>query len=149
MAQINFNAAEIETTSRDAIPTGIYEAVVTDSEMRATKSGLGMGINLTFEILTEGPAKGRKVFSWINYEHPKVEAQRIGREELASLCKAVGVTELEDTVQLHNLPLVITVGVDRNDPTKNVIKAYKAKSAQTAQPAQKSPQASGAAPWAR
>ena len=28
MAQINFNAAEIETTSRDAIPTGIYEAVV-------------------------------------------------------------------------------------------------------------------------
>ncbi len=57
-------------------------------------------------------------------------------------------TELEDTVQLHNLPLVITVGVDRNDPTKNVIKAYKAKAAQTQQPAQK-PQASGAAPWAR
>ena len=151
MAQINFNAAEIETTSRDAIPTGIYEAVVTDSEMRATKSGLGMGINLTFEILTEGPAKGRKVFSWINYEHPKVEAQRIGREELASLCKAVGVTELNDTAQLHNLPLMITVGIDRNDPTRNVVKKYAAKAAPApaAQAAQKSPQASGAAPWAR
>ena len=60
MAQINFNAAEIETTSRDAIPTGTYEAVVTDSEMRATKSGLGMGINLTFEILAEGPAKAAR-----------------------------------------------------------------------------------------
>ena len=151
MAQINFNAAEIETTSRDAIPTGIYEAVVTDSEMRATKSGLGMGINLTFEILTEGPAKGRKVFSWINYEHPKVEAQRIGREELASLCKAVGVTELNDTAQLHNLPLMITVGIDRNDPTRNVVKKYAAKAAPApaAQAAQKSPQATGAAPWAR
>ena len=149
MAQINFNAAEIETTSRDAIPTGIYEAVVTDSEMRATKSGLGMGINLTFEILTEGPAKGRKVFSWINYEHPKVEAQRIGREELASLCKAVGVTELNDTAQLHNLPLMITVGIDRNDPTRNVVKKYAAKAAPAAQAAQKSPQAAGAAPWAR
>ena len=148
MAQINFNAAEIETTSRDAIPTGTYEAVVTDSETRATKNGNGMGINLTFEILTEGPAKGRKVFSWINYEHPKVEAQRIGREELASLCKAVGVTELNDTAQLHNLQLMITVGIDRNDPTKNVVRAYKAKAAQTQQPAQK-PQASGAAPWAR
>ena len=68
-----------------------YEAVVTDSEMKATKNGLGMGINLTFEILSDGPAKGRKVFVWINYEHPKAEAQRIGREELASLCKAVGV----------------------------------------------------------
>ena len=149
MAQLNFNAAEIDTTSRDAIPSGTYEAVVTDSEMKATKNGLGMGINLTFEILSDGPAKGRKVFVWINYEHPKAEAQRIGREELASLCKAVGVAELNDTNQLHNLPLLITVGLDRNDPTKNVIKAYKAKAGQTQQPVQKSPQASGAAPWAR
>ena len=149
MAQLKFNAAEIDTTSRDAIPSGTYEAVVTASEMKATKNGLGMGINLTFEILSDGPAKGRKVFAWINYENQRPEAQRIGREELASLCKAVGVTELNDTVQLHNLPLLITVGLDRNDPTKNVIKAYKAKSAQTAQPAQKSPQAAGAAPWAR
>lgn len=148
MAQLKFNAAEVDTTSRDAIPSGIYEAVVTDSETRATKNGNGMGINLTFEILSDGPAKGRKVFAWINYENQNAKAQQIGREELASLCKAVGVTELEDTVQLHNLPLVITVGVDRNDPTKNVVKAYKAKAAQTAQPAQK-PQASGAAPWAR
>ncbi len=149
MAQLNFNAAEVDTTSRDAIPSGSYEAVVTDSEMRATKNGLGMGINLTFEIISEGPAKGRKVFVWINYEHPKVEAQRIGREELASLCKAVGVTDLNDTVQLHNLPLLITVGLDKNDPTRNVVKAYKPKAAQPAQAAQKSPQAAGAAPWAR
>ena len=149
MAQLNFNAAEIDTTSRDAIPSGTYEAIITDSEMKATKNGLGMGINLTFEILSEGPAKGRKVFVWINYEHPKVEAQRIGREELASLCKAVGVVELNDTDQLHNLPLMVTVGVDRNDPTRNVVKAYKPKAAQPAQAAQKSPQAAGAAPWAR
>ena len=88
------------------------------------------------------------MFAWINYENASAKAQQIGREELASLCKAVGVTELEDTVQLHNLPLLITVGLDRNDPTKNVVKAYKAKAAQTQQPAQK-PQASGAAPWAR
>ena len=134
MAQLKFNAAEVDTTSRDAIPSGTYEAVVTDSETRATKNGNGMGINL---------------FAWINYENQNAKAQQIGREELASLCKAVGVTELEDTVQLHNLPLVITVGIDRNDPTKNVVKAYKAKAAQTQQPAQKSPQASGAAPWAR
>ena len=39
MAQLNFNAAEIDTTSRDAIPSGTYEAVVTDSETRATKNG--------------------------------------------------------------------------------------------------------------
>ena len=149
MAQLNFNAAEIDTTSRDAIPSGTYEAVITDSEMKATKNGLGMGINLTFEIISDGPAKGRKVFVWINYEHPKVEAQRIGREELASLCKAVGVSNLTDTNQLHNLPLLITVGLDKNDSTRNVVKKYAAKSAPAAQPAQRPAAATGAAPWAR
>ena len=150
MAQLNFNAAEIDTTSRDAIPSGTYEAVVTDSEMKATKNGLGMGINLTFEIVSEGPAKGRKVFVWINYEHPKAEAQRIGREELASLCKAVGVDNLTDTNQLHNLPLMVTVGVDRNDPTRNVVKKYAAKAAQQT-PAEQtsSATASGTPPWRR
>ena len=150
MAQLNFNAAEIDTTSRDAIPSGTYEAVVTDSEMKATKNGLGMGINLTFEIVSEGPAKGRKVFVWINYEHPKAEAQRIGREELASLCKAVGVDNLTDTNQLHNLPLMVTVGVDRNDPTRNVVKKYAAKAAQQTPAAQTAPAAaSGTPPWRR
>ena len=149
MAQLQFNAAEVDTTSRDAIPSGTYEAVVTDSETRATKSGTGMGINLAFEIVSEGPAKGRKVFAWINYENANAKAQQIGREELASLCKAVGVVNLTDTAQLHNLPLMITVGIDRNDPTRNVIRAYKAKAAQAAQSAQRTPQASGAAPWAR
>ena len=150
MAQLKFNAAEVDTASRDAIPSGTYEAVLTDSETRATKNGTGLGINLTFEILSEGPAKGRKVFVWINYEHPKAEAQRIGREELASLCKAVGVANLTDTNQLHNLPLMVTVGVDRNDPTRNVVKKYAAKAAQQTPAAQTAPAAaSGTPPWRR
>ena len=152
MAQLNFNAAEIDTTSRDAIPSGTYEAVITDSEMKATKNGLGMGINLTFEIISDGPAKGRKVFVWINYEHPKVEAQRIGREELASLCKAVGVANLTDTNQLHNLPLLVTVGLDKNDSTRNVIKKYAAKAVSASSATQQTQHpaaATGAAPWAR
>ena len=152
MAQLNFNAAEIDTTSRDAIPSGTYEAVVTDSEMRATKNGLGMGINLTFEILS-GPHKGRKVFAWINFQHPKAEAQRIGQEELARICKAVGVGKLDDTAQLHNLPMMITVAIDKDDQSRNVIKNYKAREgaapARTASAPASGAAASGDAPWKR
>ena len=90
------------------------------------------------------------MFVWINYEHPKAEAQRIGREVLASLCKAVGITDLDDTVQLHNLPLIITVAVDRNDPTRNVVKKYAAKATQQTPAAQtSSATASGTPPWRR
>ena len=82
---------------------------------------------------------------------------RIGQEELARVCKAVGVSQLTDSEQLHNIPLMITVDVDRNDATRNVIKAYKAKEGASGAaavaggtatlPANGS--ATGAAPWAR
>jgi len=156
MATISFNAAEVQPTSFDALPPGSYEAVVSNSESRPMKSGNGMGFNFEFEIIS-GNFKGRKVFAWITFEHrTSPQAQQIGREQLSALCRAVGVTQLNDTVQLHNLPLMITLGIDKNDPTRNVVKAYKPKDGAAA-PAPASAAATpaggtaaaGAAPWAR
>ena len=145
-----FNAAEVQPSSFEAIPTGTYEAVISNSESRPMKSGNGMGFNLEFEIIS-GECKGRKVFAWITFEHrTSPDAQRIGREQLSAICRAVGVTQLNDTAQLHNLPLLIVVALDKNDPTRNIIKGFKAvKSvgAGTAAP-QAAPQNQGA-PWAR
>jgi len=156
MATISFNAAEVQPTSFDALPAGTYEAVVSNSESRPMKSGNGMGFNFEFEILS-GNCKGRKVFSWITFEHrSSPQAQQIGREQLSALCHAVGVTQLNDTVQLHNLPLLIVLGIDKNDPTRNIVKTYKAKNGTGAAvstanaPQQGSGTAAvGAAPWAR
>ncbi len=145
MAQLKFNAAEVDTTSRDPIPTGTYEAVAVESEMRPTKTEGGVGINIKFEILSEGPAKGRKVWAWINYQHPNKDAQRIGQAELAKLCKAAGLEQLEDTEQLHNIPIMITVGLDRNDKTRNDVKSYAAKAGGQAAPSA----GAGAPPWRR
>ena len=156
MATISFNAAEVQPTSFDALPPGSYEAVVSNSESRPMKSGNGMGFNFEFEIIS-GNFKGRKVFVWITFEHrTSPQAQQIGREQLSALCRAVGVTQLNDTVQLHNLPLMITLGIDKNDPTRNVVKAYKAKggASDAATPTtsvqqQAGAAAGGTAPWAR
>ena len=116
------------------------------------KSGNGMGFNFEFEIIS-GDCKGRKVFAWITFEHrTSPDAQRIGREQLSAICRAVGVTQLNDTVQLHNLPLLITVGIDRNDPTRNVIKKYALRGGSPAASSAAQPRAAaatGAAPWAR
>lgn len=156
MATISFNAAEVQPTSFDALPPGSYEAVVSNSESRPMKSGNGMGFNFEFEIIS-GNFKGRKVFVWITFEHrTSPQAQQIGREQLSALCRAVGVTQLNDTVQLHNLPLMITLGIDKNDPTRNVVKAYKAKGGAsgaatptTSVQQQAGAAAGGTAPWAR
>lgn len=145
-----FNAAEVQPSSFEAIPTGTYEAVISNSESRPMKSGNGMGFNLEFEIIS-GECKGRKVFAWITFEHrTSPDAQRIGREQLSAICRAVGVTQLNDTAQLHNLPLLIVVALDKNDPTRNIIKGFKAvKSVGAGATApQAAPQNQGA-PWAR
>ena len=145
-----FNAAEVQPSSFEAIPTGTYEAVISNSESRPMKSGNGMGFNLEFEIIS-GECKGRKVFAWITFEHrTSPDAQRIGREQLSAICRAVGVTQLNDTAQLHNLPLLIVVALDKNDPTRNIIKGFKAVKSVGAGVAapQAAPQNQGA-PWAR
>ena len=145
-----FNAAEVQPSSFEAIPTGTYEAVISNSESRPMKSGNGMGFNLEFEIIS-GECKGRKVFAWITFEHrTSPDAQRIGREQLSAICRAVGVTQLNDTAQLHNLPLLIVVALDKNDPTRNTIKGFKAVKSVGAGAAapQAAPQNQGA-PWAR
>ena len=54
-----FNATDIDTTSQfDAIPAGDYEAMVTASELKATKDGTGQYLELTLEIQS-GPSQGR------------------------------------------------------------------------------------------
>ena len=42
MAQLNFNAAAFQSPSFDALPPGVYEAVIAASEMRPTKAGNGV-----------------------------------------------------------------------------------------------------------
>ena len=134
MASINFNAAAVQPSSHEPVAPGTYEAVIVNSESQAMKSGNGMGFNFEFEIVS-GTMQGRKVFVWITYEHrTSPDAQRIGQEQLSAMCRAVGITQLNDTAQLHNLPMLITVALDKKDPTRNVLKNYKAKAAATSAP---------------
>ena len=54
-----FDANQIEPTSDfEPLPAGKYVAMITESELRPTKSGVGNYLQLTFEII-EGPCKGR------------------------------------------------------------------------------------------
>jgi len=149
MAILSFNAADVQPSQHDLIPTGSYEAIITESEAKPMKSGQGTGINFTFQIVS-GPCSGRKLWQWVTYEHrSSPEAQRIGREQLSAICHAVGVLQLQDTAQLHNLPLIISVGIDKRDNTRNTINKYAAKAAATPAASTTASATSGAAPWAR
>lgn len=58
MATLNFNATEVAPSiAFEAIPAGKYTTVITDSDMKDTRSGNGRYLQLEFEII-EGEYKG-------------------------------------------------------------------------------------------
>lgn len=144
-----FDANQVEpTTDFEAIPAGKYLAMITDSEFKPTKSGAGSYLQLTFEIL-EGPYRGRILWARLNLENSNPTTVQIARAELSSICRAVGIMTPSDSVELHNLPLVITVKCkkrDDNGDVTNEIKGYAKKEATKAQPAQAT---TAAPPWRR
>lgn len=144
-----FNANEVDPNfAFEPIPAGKYVAAIVESESKPTKSGDGQFLQFTFQVL-EGEHKGRLLWSRLNLDNKNATTVRIARAELSAICRAVGVPAPKDSVELHNLPLLVTVGQKKRADTGemgNVIKGYAKKDAVT-------PRApagdNGAAPWKR
>ena len=131
MANLNgFDASTVDpSTSFDPIPAGKYLAAITESEMKPTKTGSGSYLQLTFTVL-DGPYKNRVLWARLNLNNPNATAVKIARGELSAICRAVGVLQPRDSVELHNLPLVINVKLKKRQDTgelTNEIKGFEAK----------------------
>jgi len=141
MAQLNFDARNVEPLPNfDPIPAGQYVAMIVASEEKTSQNSHRF-VTLEFEIL-EGPYKGRKLWVNLNLYHPNPETVKFARAELASICLAVGVPAPQDSTQLHNVPVTISVRcVNRKDTgeLQNRIKGYASRSAPAANPAQAAP----------
>ena len=159
MAILNFNANEVEpSVGFEAIPAGKYLAVIVDSEMKSNRAGTGEYLQLEFEII-DGEYKNRKVWTRLNLNNPNPDAVRMARADLSAICHAVNVIQPGDSIELHNLPLTITVKCRKtpDGDIVNEIKGYAAKgpaSGNAAAPAAPgAPTTPGAAPsappWAR
>ncbi|MEO7917717.1 MAG: DUF669 domain-containing protein [Dokdonella sp.] len=142
------------------IPSGEYIAVITDSDMKATRNNDGQYLALTYQV-ADGPLKGRLVWCNLNLENKNQQTVQIAQQQLASIRAATGVSQLTDSAQLHNIPHVIRVefvaaGKNR-DRDSNVIKAWKRIEGATAQapvapyqaPAAAAPAANAAPAWAQ
>jgi hypothetical protein len=159
MATFSFNAATVAPdTSREILPAGTYNARIIESSVEPLKSGNGLGMKLTLDII-DGPHKGRRLWSQLNIQHTNEVAQKIGQQQLSAICHAVGVINMQDTAQLHNKPLKVRVKI-RQDAVygdKNEVAGYEAMggvatppAAQAAAPqAPAAPFGAKAAPWAK
>lgn len=111
MAQLNFNANDVqETNDFEVIPAGIYSAQIIASEMKETKAKTGMYLELRIQILDE-EHRGRLIFERLNLVNPNETAVSIAQRDLASICRACGVLEVEDSEELHGIEMSVQVVV--------------------------------------
>lgn len=112
MAELSFNSRNHEDMKGDfaPIPAGQYIAQIISSKIQQTNAGDGEFIKLQAEVI-QGEYQKRLIFVNLNIKNPSTVAVEIGQKELATLCRAVNVLDLQDTNQLHNIPFIATVGI--------------------------------------
>jgi len=127
MSAINFNAQEVEPQSEfTPLPAGEYLMIIVDSELKQTKTGTGSYLQLALQVI-DGTYKNRVVFDRLNIQNHNQTAQEIGQRALSALCHAVGVLQVQDSIQLHNIPFIARLTVRQNTEygDSNEVKAYK------------------------
>jgi hypothetical protein len=147
-----FDANNVEPAGDfEPIPAGKYLAVITESEFKPTKAGTGNYLQLAFQII-EGPYTNRLLWARLNLDNANDTARKIAQGELSAICRAVGVLAPNDSVELHNLPLVIHVRCKKRSDTgeiTNEIKGYSKKETPQPPPAAAAPAANSTPPWKR
>lgn len=128
MAQLNFDATQVEPdTGFDTVPAGWYNVSADESDLKPTKDGAGTYLQMRFNVL-DGQYRGRKLFARLNIRNANAQAQEIALRQLSAIGHAVGVLHIQDSQQLHGLPLKVKVKVRKGDgeyEDSNEIISYK------------------------
>lgn len=117
-----FDATQHDTEQRGdyaELPNGVYDLEITESDVSPTKNGSGTILKVTNDVLAPEEFKGRKLFNNYNLENQNAQAQEIGQRQFASLCRAIGVSEVEDSEDLHFKRYRVKVGLGKPQYEKN------------------------------
>lgn len=152
LGQDGFDANDVEPNAAfDPIPAGNYQCVITESEEKENSKGTGTYVQFTLEVI-DGEFKGRKVWERLNLNNPSEEAVKISRAVLSAMCRAAGKMAVRDSTDLHNLPMVVKVGLEKRKDTgelQNRIKGYIQKGQSASSPAAGKGAAPATPPWKR
>lgn len=135
---------------RTALPAGEYVAAMVKSERREAKANNGNAyINCEFEV-TEGECQGRRFWTMLNLWNSNTQAVEIAQRELNSIMHACGRLRVNDTEELHGIPMRVKLKVKTDDyGEKNEVATYQPLNAAPGNGAatQHGGQSGGDAPW--
>ena len=124
---VEFSPEELKAAGLNLLTAGNYIAQIVKSEIKVNKDGFGSRLSLQFQI-TDGEKRGHTLFHDVTLKNQNETAMKIGREQLAQLARACGLTRVQDSAQLHGIEMQIKVSI-REDKTgqydpRNAIKRF-------------------------
>lgn len=126
----NFDARTVEPNEVfEPIPAGMYLATIVKSESKRNKNDNGSYLEFTLQVL-EGEYRDRLLWDRLNIAHPNATTVKMARGSLSAICRAVGVFTPKDTIELHNIPLLVDVRLKKRGDTgemTNEIKGYRSR----------------------
>jgi len=110
------------------MPPGWRAFEIEAADVNDTKSGKGKLLKLTLSVIGQ-EYNGRKVFPQINIVNPSAKATEIGRQELAELARACGISYLNDENLLLGNQVMARLKIEPAEgkyEAQNAVKGYKA-----------------------
>jgi hypothetical protein len=133
MTELNFDSTVIEPANGrfELLPIDDYLAVITESTMKDTKKLMANGkpghyLSVVWTII-EGDYKDRKVFVNLNLVNDNEETVNIAQKDLSAICRATGILHPKDSAELHDKPVVISVGIRKGSngyEDSNIVRKY-------------------------
>lgn len=107
--------------SSGSLPIGKHPVVIDSSEVKANKAGDGGYLQLTLKII-DGPSKGSTGPYRLNLYSASQQAVDIANKQLSAICHVLNVFQFEDSQALHNVPFVVEVGPQKDNPQYTEVK---------------------------
>ncbi len=117
MAQLlqAFNAQEFDPTQGGgSLPVGRHPVIIESSEVKANKANDGGYLQLNVKLI-DGPQTGTTGAYRLNLYHSNPQTAEIAHRQLSAICHVIGVFNVQDSGQLHNIPFIIEVGLQKGE----------------------------------
>lgn len=122
MAQLlqAFNAQQFDPTQGGgSLPVGRHPVIIESSEVKANKANDGGYLQLNLKLI-DGPQQGTTGAYRLNLYHSNPQTAEIAHRQLSAICHVIGVFNVQDSAQLHNIPFIIEVGFQKgHEPGSN------------------------------
>lgn len=109
------------------LPAGEYTMAITKTQYKETKAKTGHYLQTILKVIS-GKNKGRVLFENLNLDNPNPIAVEIANKTLNSICQACDKVGVEDSEELHGIPMRVTLKVvpaTATQPASNSVTMYK------------------------